>query len=187
MAALPAPNPAVRAALRSLPDPWSELERVDPTLAARLHANDRVRIERGLEVYRITGRPMSEVQKGPPARPPIAAAVVWLDRPDLRDRIGQRLQQMRREGYVEETRRALEAGAAPDHQALRSFAYRHLVEHIMAGLDEEEAFRRTERDTWRLARKQRTWARGLGWVHQAPNAVDDAARALWGSPPDRRT
>lgn len=182
MAVLPPPDPEIRATLEQLPNPWNALHQVDPTLAEKLHPNDHVRIIRALEVYRITGEPMSVRQKGPPARPPIAAEVVWLDRDDLRERIALRLQQMRGLGYLEETVRVLDAGASRDHRVLRSFAYRHLVDHVLDGLDLEEAFRRTERDTWRLARKQRTWARGLGWTAASPDAAHAAAAALWQAP-----
>ncbi len=183
MAILPAPNHTIRAELNVLADPWTYLQEVDPVLAAKLHPNDRVRIIRALEVYRITGEPMSQRQKGPPARAPIAAKVAWLDRDDLRERISTRLQEMRGRGYVEETRRVLEQGTPHQHRVLRSFAYRHIVEHIVSGLDLDEAFRRTERDTWRLARKQRTWSRGLGWLAAAPDDAHEFARTLWGSPP----
>lgn len=185
MAVLPAPDPAMRAVLEQLDAPWTELEAVDPVLAAKLHPNDRVRIIRALEVQRITGRPMSEVQNGPPARPPLAAEVVWLDRPDLRPRITQRIEAMVGAGYVEETARVLDKGVPTDHRVLRSFAYRHLVEHLTGDLPLPEAIRRTDRDTWRLARKQRTWARGLGWTAGTPEDARRAAERLWG--PNART
>jgi len=180
MAVLPAPDPTIRAELEALPHPWSVLQQVDPIIAAKLHENDRVRIIRALEVHRITGRPMSEVQAGPPARPPIAAEVIWLDRDDLRERITARIQVMVQQGYVDETRRVLAEGVPRDHRALRSFAYRHLVEHVLDGLPIDEALRRTDRDTWRLARKQRTWSRGLGWTASSPEAAWRAAEVLWG-------
>jgi len=181
MAVLPPPDVAIRAQLDTLADPWSALQECDPVSAARLHPNDRVRVVRALEVQRITGRPMSEVQAGPPARPPICARVVWLDRDDLRTRIQARLQLMIGAGYVEETRRVLQAGVSPQHRILRSFAYRHLVEHVQQSLPVDEALRRTERDTWRLARKQRTWARGLGWVRSDPEGAWRSAKDLWGT------
>jgi tRNA dimethylallyltransferase len=180
MAELPGPNPTIRAELEALANPWDQLRELDPPMAEKLHPNDLVRVIRALEVHRITGRPMSEVQAGPPARPPIAGTVVWLDRPDLRERITLRLEDMKLRGYLEETRAALDAGAPLDHRVLRSFAYRHLVDHIVDGLDLDEAFRRTDRDTWRLARKQRTWARGLGFQETPPEVAWTAAEGLWG-------
>lgn len=174
LADLPAGDPDVRARLESLPDPHAALVRIDPQSAARLHPNDRVRVVRALEVHAITGQTLTALHAAGPRRPPLAATVAWLDRDDLRVRIDARLQQMRDAGYVEETRWALGQPAGAAARALRSFAYRHLVDHVEGGIDLEEALRRTARDTWRFARKQRTWARGLGW-----EAIDpDGARAL---------
>jgi len=187
-AELPGPDPAIRAEYDALEDPWSALQAVDPIMAGRLHPNDRVRVVRALEVHRLTGRPMSEVQAGPPARSPIEAEVVWLDRDDLRQRIGERIEQMMAGGYLEEVRGVLAAGTRPSERPLRAFAYRHLIEHIEGGLPLDEALRRTERDTWKLARKQRTWARGLGWTAAPPEQAWQAAERLWGPPgqADRR-
>ena len=188
MAELPPPNPAIRAELEGLAAPWQVLKEVDPVMADKLHPNDRVRVIRALEVFRVTGRPMSVVQAGPPSRPPISCEIIWLDRDDLRDRIARRIEGMVGDGYVDETRRILEIPGAAQHRALRSFAYRHLVEHISDGMPLHEALRRTDRDTWYLARKQRTWARGLGWAATTPDAAWQAAERLWGprGSPDRQ-
>lgn len=185
-APLPPPDPRIRAELEQLDHPWNQLEQVDPVLAQKLHPNDHVRIIRALEVHRITKRPMSEVQRDPPPRPPIPGEVMWLDRPDLRQRIAQRLQGMVEQGYLDETHRALHNGADPSHRALSSFAYRHIVAHLQGRLTLEDALQCTERDTWRLARKQRTWSRGMGWRPIEPEshatAAWEAARRVW---PDR--
>ncbi len=176
---LPPPDPAVRARLEALDDPHALLRERDPVTAARLHPNDRVRVVRALEVLEVSGRPMSAWQAMPPRRPPLADAVAWIDRDDLRERIEARLRWMAAHGYVEETRAVLAAGHPPGLKPLRSFAYRHLVAHVQGGIALDEALRRTGRDTWRLARKQRTWARGLGWSAVDPAAVVEIARRLW--------
>lgn len=175
LAALPPGDPVVRAALEALPDPHAELARVDPESAARLHPNDRVRVVRALEVHRITGQTLSALHAAGPRRPPLDATIAWLDREDLRARIDLRLELMRGGGYVEETAWALRQPGGRESRPLRSFAYRHLVAHVDGALDLDEAIRRTARDTWRFARKQRTWARGLGW--QAVTVDEARARA----------
>jgi len=182
-AKLPAPDPTIRRELEAQDNLWDRLQQVDPVLATRLHPNDKVRLVRALEVQRLTGRPMSEVQADPPVRPPVDAEVVWLDREDLRDRIGQRIEIMLQQGYLDEVRGVLARGAPRSSRPLRSFAYRHFVDHIADGLPLEEAVRRTERDTWKLARKQRTWARGLGWTASSIEEAWRAADRLWGEPP----
>jgi len=119
------------------------------------------------------------------AAPPFPVTVCWVDRPDLRPRIDARLQGMVARGYVEETRHALlpvdqgGAGWSRDVKPLRSFSYRHIVAHVLDGLSLDEALRRTARDTWRLARKQRTWARGMGWRDVDADNVREVARSVF--------
>ena len=170
LAPLPRADTALRAELEALADPHAALGEVDPVLAARLHPNDRVRVVRALEVARLTGRPLSEIQREdtPPHR---AIEAVWIDRADLDARIDARLQRMVERGYFEEIVRVLAAGATGEEKPLRSFAYVHLVAWARGEIARDEAIRRTSRDTRRLARKQRTWARGLG----LPPAGDRAA------------
>ncbi len=182
LAVLPPPDPRIREELDALADPHGRLTEVDPPLAEKLHPNDRVRIIRALEVFRLTGMPMSAVQGGPTARPPFSGEVVWLDRDDARERIDRRLEHMIQAGYVAEVERALASGVSRDSRPFRSFAYRHIVAHVDGLVDVDEAIRLTARDTWRLARKQRTWARGLDLVPGTPADAWAAAERLWGHP-----
>jgi len=163
LAALPASDPTVRADLEALPEPHARLQQVDPASAARLHPNDRVRIIRALEVHALSGRPMSALWAEGPREPAVDAEVAWVDRDDLRPRIGQRLGLMMEAGYLDEVATLLDRGFGPQHKPMRSLGYAHLAAHLRGELDLHEALRRTERDTWRLARKQRTWGRGMGW------------------------
>ena len=183
---LPEPDPALRVELEQIDDLHGALAAVDPESAARLHPHDRVRLVRALEVFRLTGAPLSAAHAAGAGRPPVPHALVWLDRDDLQERIGDRLAQMVAGDYLGELRRALDAGAPPDCKPLKSFAYVHLVAHLREGLPWDEALRRTRRDTWRLARKQRTWARGMGWSAAAPAAAWSAAEATFGPRPGAR-
>ncbi|MEL6346844.1 MAG: tRNA (adenosine(37)-N6)-dimethylallyltransferase MiaA [Myxococcota bacterium] len=172
---LPEGDPRVRARLETLDDPYAALVARDPPMARRLHPNDRVRVIRALEVIEISGERMSTLQAAPPRRPPLDAEVVWLDREGLRERIDRRLEMMIAAGYVEETEALLNAGWSPSLKPMKSFSYRHMVEAVRGTLSLEEAIRRTARDTWRLARKQRNWAKSMGWNPQNPHTVDAAA------------
>lgn len=176
LADLPPGDPALRAELEALPDPHARLAEVDPVSAARLHKNDRVRIIRALEVQASRGRPMSELWAEGPRAPAPDVQVAWLDRAELRPRIGQRLEAMMAQGYLEEVRGLLDRGLG-DCKPMKSLGYRHLGQHLRGELPLDEALRRTERDTWRLARKQRTWARGLGWAAMEEGQVRAAAEA----------
>ncbi len=179
----PPANPALRRELERLEDPWRALKEVDPALAARLHPNDRVRILRGLEVFRQCGVPLSALHAADKARLRHEATVVWLDRDDLRQRIDHRVDRMMERGYLDEVRSLLDAGYGPHLKPMQSLGYRHLAEHLLQGTDLEEAVRLTKRDTWRFARKQRAWARRQpGWKRlEASNreALLQLARDLW--------
>ncbi|RME26966.1 MAG: tRNA (adenosine(37)-N6)-dimethylallyltransferase MiaA [Deltaproteobacteria bacterium] len=181
LAALPPSDPAVRAELEALPDPHARLAAVDPDSAARLHPHDRVRVIRALEVHALTGRPMSALWAEGPRHPPVDAEIAWLDREDLRPRIGQRLHRMMEAGYLDEVAALVARGYGPQHKPMRSLGYAHLSAHLRGELDLAEALRRTERDTWRLARKQRTWGRGMGWQPTDPSGVLRAAERAFGA------
>ncbi len=176
IAAMPAADPATRKALQDLPDPHARLMEVDPQSAARLHRNDRMRVIRALEVHALSGKTMTELHQAGGRTAPVEATTVWMDPGDLKERIEARLSCMVEQGYVGEVEGLLASGFGADIRPMHSFAYRHIVEHVQGGIDLDEAIGRTGRDTWQFARKQRTWARGLGWTAVAPEAVRDAAR-----------
>jgi tRNA dimethylallyltransferase len=179
LVATPKVDPDLRARLSELDDPYEALAAVDPALARRLDPNDRVRIVRGLEVHAQTGRPLSDLQRDHAAAPDRVEAVErWLDRPDLDTRIDARVVEMRERGLAAEVRALLDQGFGRDLKPMRSLGYRHLCDHWLDGLDLDEGLRRTARDTRRLARKQRTWMRGLGFSPpDASDPVDVALRA----------
>jgi len=183
LADLPPANPEVRAAIEARGDLHATLSQIDPASAARLHPNDTVRLVRALEVHAITGQSLTALHAAGTARAPLEAPVAWMDRTDLRERIGARLTQMFENGYVEEVRNLVALGADLQARPLRSFAYRHLIDLVQGIIDRDEAMRRTERDTWRFARKQRAWARSMGWT---PQTLDEAlvlGREAFGSVP----
>lgn len=174
---IPPVDSALRAELEALDDPHRLLAEVDPPLAARLHPHDRVRVVRGLEVWRATGRPLSAWHaEDPGARR--ACEVVWLDRDDLYPALDRRVEAMMARGYLDEVRGLLAAGWSRDLKPLRSLGYLHLAAHLAGEVDLDEAVRRTQRDTRRLARKQRMFLRGAGY---APGGdLDEAARRAFG-------
>lgn len=175
LAPLPESQPAIRTSLEQLSKPHERLEQVDPISAQRLHPNDTVRIIRALEVFEITGRPLSAVQQDPPKRSPLHAKVLWMDREDLRPRIGQRIDQMLQQGYLTECQRILDSDWNLQAKPLQSFSYKYWLTHLQGELSFEEARERTEIGTWHLARKQRTWARNIGWPPKSPTDIQTEA------------
>ena len=142
----------------------AELERVDPRAAARIEPNDRQRIQRALEVYRVSGKPMSEWQRdSSPARDDIEYLKIGLNiepRRVLHERCALRLDAMIEEGFVaevEELRRR--SGLSADHPSMRAVGYRQLWKHLEGEYGLVEARDRALFATRQLAKRQITWLR----------------------------
>lgn len=182
----PPADPVLRRGFEALPDAHAALAVVDPVLAARLHPNDQVRIVRGLEVFALTGTPLSRMHADHATRADRLEAVgLWLDRPDLDARIEARVGIMLDAGYVDEVRGLLDAGYGRELKPMQSLGYRHLCDHVLDGLPLDEAARRTVRDTRRFARKQRNWMRVLGFRRVEGDVRDQvlaAAAEAFGGP-----
>jgi len=184
----PSGDEALRAELEALEDPHGELAKVDPVLAERLHPNDRVRIVRGLEVFRMSGTPLSALHAEHAPTPRHEAISLALDREDLYDRINARVIEMLEEGYLDEVRALRAEGYTPAHtKPMRSLGYKHLSDHLDGALDIEEATRRTQRDTRHFAKRQRNLIRSLGGFAscqaQDQASIRAAAETAWGSAP----
>lgn len=195
LAAMPAADTAVRAdlavqaATRGWPALHAELAQVDPAAAARIHATDPQRIQRALEVYRLTGTPISQWQReSRGARLPFRVMKLVLapgDRAVLHDRIARRFDLMLEQGFLDEVRRlralpGMQAVVAPlDLPAVRAVGYRQAWE-FLDGQGDAAAFReRAIAATRQLAKRQLTWLRGgldARWFDPATDhaALDDA-------------
>lgn len=174
----PPVDPALRAALDASPDPYAALAAVDPTTAARLHKNDRVRVVRALEVFHLTGRPMSAVHAEHPvgeARWP--ARRLWVDRDELDARIDARVLQMVEQGYVAEVEGLLHRGVSRDLKPMRSLGYRWMSAHVAGEISLAEAVEATQRDTRRFAKKQRQMLRSIGGFEQVHGEALDQVLA----------
>lgn len=191
LAPTPEVDPEVRARIEATEDLHGALQAVDPVLAARLHPNDHKRLVRGLEVHLQSGQRLSDLQAQHEAGPDrIEVFGLWLDRADLDDRIDQRVGQMVEAGYLDEVRALLDAGVPRSARPMQTLGYRHLCDHLLDGLALDEALRRTQRDTRRFARKQRTWRRHLALPEvRAEHALAARAAALraFGPPPAAAT
>lgn len=169
LSAMPASDPAVRAALdeeaaqKGWPAMHAELAKVDPVTAARLPPGDAQRIQRALEVWRLSGRPLSAFHRDTPARddtPPLIA-LEPRDRAWLHARIAQRFDTMLEAGFVDEVRQLRSRGDLhPALPAMRCVGYRQAWEALDAGrLDElrDKGIAATRQ----LAKRQLTWLRGM--------------------------
>ncbi|MFG0258620.1 MAG: tRNA (adenosine(37)-N6)-dimethylallyltransferase MiaA [Phycisphaerales bacterium JB043] len=141
----------------------AELSRVDPESASRIHVNDRRRMIRALEVFRLTGTPISAVQQQWDTTRRQDALLVALQWPaeQINPRINERVREMMQDGLLEEVRALHEADALSE-QSREALGYKQLIEHLEGRVTLEEASERIKIETRRFAKSQRTWIRRLG-------------------------
>ncbi len=170
IAELPEADPGVRAAieLEAASSGWTalhrELERVDPEAAARIHVNDPQRIQRALEVYRLTGATITSLQQ---ERVSAFAdvdftefAVAPLERRDLHTRIDVRFGAMLEAGLLAEVRKLFErSDLGAEHPSMRAVGYRQLWRHLAGQCALDEAVDQAIAATRQLAKRQLTWLR----------------------------
>ena len=155
------------------------LKEIDPESAEKIHPNDLKRVVRALEVYELTGEPLSDQQQEFDREPELDVRMVglWWPREVLHERIGQRVDRMLEEGLEDEVRR-LRDRLGP--QASQAVGYKELVRYMDGEIDREEAVRLIKRNTRRLAKHQETWFRKFEPIHWIDRScledVADAAR-----------
>lgn len=151
------------AAARGWPAMHAELARVDPATAARLPPGDAQRIQRALEVFRLTGRPISSFhrERTPAIDLPPLLSLEPANRAWLHERIAMRFMQMLDAGFVDEVRRLRARGDLnPGLPSMRCVGYRQAWE----ALDADDLATLPERGiaaTRQLAKRQLTWLRGM--------------------------
>ena len=142
----------------------AELARVDPETATRLKPTDAQRIQRALEIFRISGKPMSQLlRRGKSAALPfrlIELALVPSDRGALHRRIEERFDAMLERGLVEELRALRERYALrPGLPSMRCVGYRQVWQFLEGQIDRDELRNRGIFATRQLAKRQLTWLR----------------------------
>ena len=155
------------------------LRACDPASADRIHPNNIVRVIRALEVYELTGTPMSELQQQwhpEKQRYPFIAFCLTMPRALLYRRIEQRVDMMLANGLIAEVETLLAAGYARDTVALQSFGYRELIAYLDGNCTYMEAVSQLKQNTRRFAKRQLTWFRKdtrLEWIDResTPNVV----------------
>jgi len=172
---LPVADPAVRAELdgviaqHGVPYLHQQLATVDPVTAERLSPNDTQRIQRAMEIYRLTGSPMSELikQKTDTALPyrTINIALVPSDRQMLHQRIATRFELMIKQGLVEEVSRLRKHYELhPDLPSMRCVGYRQAWQFLDGEIDATQLLETGLAATRQLAKRQLTWLRSTPGV-----------------------
>jgi tRNA dimethylallyltransferase len=163
------------------------LSEVDPAAAARIHANDTRRVIRALEVYELTGRPITSFQTDWSA-PTHRHAATWVglnwDKDALNRRINARVKAMIAAGWLDETRDLLRRYGQLSKTASEATGYADLIAHLQGKIKLDDAIEQIKISTRQLARKQMkwfrrwpqvTWLKGEGEMSQK---VDEVL-ALW--------
>ena len=183
----PGRDPDLRARLDAEADVdalHARLASIDPELAARVDRNDRKRIVRALEVWELTGVPMSEHQRRHDHRaatPRYPARLIGLAPPRdaLYRRIDQRVDEMIAAGLVDEVRALRDAGYQPPLRSQQAIGYAELHETFAGRLTLDRAIELIKRNSRRYARRQISWYRpdpAVAWA-EGPRAVDLASLA----------
>ena len=156
---------------------------MDPVAAARIHVNDPQRIQRALEVYRLTGETITELQQ---KRMSVfndvevtEFAVAPLERRDLHTRIELRFGAMLRAGLLAEVRRLYErSDLKPEHPSMRAVGYRQLWRHLAGQCALDEAQNQAIAATRQLAKRQLTWLRRRERAQWFDSMHPDVARMM---------
>lgn len=140
---------------------YETLSGLDPEAAARIHPNDARRIERALEVYQITGHPMSELQKSAPPRLDFEPLFVGLDceRSALYRRIEERVDRMITDGVIEETEDLLRRGYSDALVSMESLGYREIIAYLKGHLTRDRMVALFKQGSRNYAKRQWTWFR----------------------------
>lgn len=141
------------------------LNEIDPESAARIHPNDPQRIQRALEVYEITGEPMSALYKNKKHKAitcnVVKIAISPKDRSLLHQRIEKRFDLMLEQGFIDEVRKFFNrADVHINLPSMRAVGYRQVWEHLEGRYDRDQMRERAVVATRQFAKRQLTWLRG---------------------------
>jgi tRNA dimethylallyltransferase len=147
---------------------YRKLQQIDPGWSAKIKPQDKQRILRGLEVYEITGKSITELvgkkQRIADFHPYYIG--LTLPRTRLYEKINERFDSMVLQGLVEEVKSLLARGYSPGSSALRTIGYKEIIEHLKGLSTLDEAIAKAKRRTRNYAKRQITWFSkipGLKW------------------------
>lgn len=169
LAPLPSADPALREELQAKaktigrPALHAELARVDPAAANAIPANNIQRVVRALEVFLLTGKPITSFHREHQASQQklYSAEIVGIDpgEPELQKRIVYRASWMLEHGMIEETKAILAKGIAPTSPGLTGLGYPRVVDFLSQRMNRDQLLAQLVLDTRQYAKRQRTWFR----------------------------
>jgi tRNA dimethylallyltransferase len=192
LAQMPEADPELRARLedelqcRGLAALHARLAQLDPLAASRIHPNDPQRTLRALEVWELTGEPLSQLQAAA-ARDALPYRLIKLaraprEREVLRERIAQRFALMLEQGFEAEVQGLLARGdLSPELPSMRAVGYRQMIEYLQGASDNATMVEKAVNATRQLAKRQMTWLRSeadLHWLYDDERPQEAALRLL---------
>jgi len=160
---------------KGMPALFARLNKCDPVYAGLINENDPRRIMRALEVYELTGEPLSKLhaehQAGAMPLNVVQTAFDW-PRDELYARVDKRVDIMLKSGFLDEVQRLLDTGHGEHIQRLRSLGYREFAKYLAGDCSYEEAADAMKQNTRRFAKRQLTWFRNdpaIHWIKVEPD------------------
>jgi tRNA dimethylallyltransferase len=155
----------------SLAELYSRLSTVDPGAAKKIHPNDQKRIIRALEVFELTGKPISQLQKtGSRANGLTGEQIIIglnLPKDTLYERINQRVDSMLEKGLIDEVKGLLAKGYSKALPSFQALGYKEVVEYLDGKWNKEQMIEELKKRTRNFARRQMTWFKrfkNVRWV-----------------------
>ncbi|MDD5455083.1 MAG: tRNA (adenosine(37)-N6)-dimethylallyltransferase MiaA [Candidatus Ratteibacteria bacterium] len=144
------------------------LKEIDPVSAKKIHSNDLKRIIRALEVYQLSGEPLSEIQKTGKNIKKYEHLIIGLNRrrEELYERIEARVDKMFEEGLVEEVKVLLDEGYTSELSSFQALGYKEVAQYLRGKLKLEEAKEKVKKNTRNFAKRQMTYFgknKGIKW------------------------
>lgn len=175
-----APQPTLRQQLDGLGQShcYALLKTLDPAAAQRVHPNDPVRTVRALEVFYVTGQPMSALQGEAPPDYPVLYLALDCDSLSLERRIAQRTQAMINAGFEEEVTQLVKK-YGPDLPLLQTLGYAEMLRHLQGKVDLATAQAEIVQHTRQFAKRQRTWFRNRATVQWFDADAVDLVDQVW--------
>ena len=140
---------------------YRELKKADPEFAAKISINDTQRIVRGLEVYLVTGKPLTQHWKDSRVTVHFQPVITGLrqDKTRLYEIIGKRVDTMLENGLIEEVKTLQRKGYSPDLNAFQTYGYRETFSYLKRNISYEVLAERIKKSTRKFAKRQMTWFR----------------------------
>ncbi len=175
------PQPTLRSQLQRLGQVqcYALLQSVDPISAQRIHPNDQVRTLRALEVFYVSGRPISAQQgESPPTYPILYLGLECQTPEDLKRRIEARTEKMLAMGFLAEVE-TLFRKYGPDLPLLKTLGYAEMVQYLVGDISLDTAQALTVRHTCQFAKRQRTWFRRNPEIEWFDADACDLGERVW--------